>query len=114
MKKNNVYFDVLKRLWDLIKKASIAIISGVPPQKFYLKRNRKSNIIIRNEELTHTSEKHYHRPISKPAVEKQTLLKETKKQKGYRPYVFSAVIILLTYTRILGIMDNAIILSGNL
>ncbi len=28
-----------------------------------------------------TDEKYYHRPISKPAVETQTLLKETKKTK---------------------------------
>jgi hypothetical protein len=34
-----------------------------------------------NEEIGPDTEIHHHRPFSKPVVEKQTLLKETKKAK---------------------------------
>ena len=85
MKTKNIYADLLFRFWGFIKKVSTAIVSAIPNQNFYSTKNRKSKIFIRDEESASSSEKHYHRPISKPVVEKQTLIKETKKQKGYHP-----------------------------
>jgi len=85
MKTNNFYTILVFSVWYFIKKASMAIVSAFPTQKIHSKRNRRSKIYIRDEESISRSEKHYHRPMSKPAVEKQTLLKETKKQKIYRP-----------------------------
>ncbi|KPL17474.1 MAG: hypothetical protein AMS23_06310 [Bacteroides sp. SM1_62] len=85
MKENNIYSGILLSIWYLIKRTSIAIVSAFPAEKVYSRKNRKSKIYIRDIETPDNPEKHYHRPMSKPAVEKQTLLKDSKKQKGYRP-----------------------------
>ena len=84
MKPNNIYSNLIFRVWLFIKKASMAIVSAVPAEKVYSTKNRKSEVYIRDEDSKNDQEKHYHRPISKPVVEKQTLIKEVKKQKGYR------------------------------
>ena len=75
--------QIWKQSWGFIKKVSIAIVSAVPNQNIYSIKIRKSKIFVRDEESANSSEKLYHRPISKPVVEKQTLIKEAKKQKGY-------------------------------
>ena len=83
MKANNIYSDFLFRVWLFIKKASIAIVSGVPTQNLYSTKSSESRLYMRDEESDAGSEKHYHQPISKPAVEQQTMTKESKKKKGY-------------------------------
>ena len=85
MKTHNIYTNIIFSIWYFIKKASIAIVSAVPAEKIYSTKSRKSKMYIVDEESKNDKEKHYHRPISKPVVEKQTLTKEAKKQKGYRP-----------------------------
>jgi hypothetical protein len=69
----------------LIKRVSTAIVSAVPGEKIYSGKTGKSRVYIHDADSKNDPEKHFHRPMSKPAVEKQTLIKETKKQKGYRP-----------------------------
>lgn len=84
MKPTNIYSSYLQSLWNCFNKIDKAIISGIPSNKVYFKPNKKSTLQIKNKEIGPDTEKHHHRPISKPVVEKQTLLKETKKAKGYR------------------------------
>jgi hypothetical protein len=83
MKTNNYYTDLIKHAWNLIKKVSMAIVTGIPADKVYTANTRKSTLHLRDEEINAGPEKYYHRPISKPAVEKQTILKESKKQKKH-------------------------------
>jgi hypothetical protein len=85
MKTDNIYTKVILSIWYFVKKASIAIVSAVPNQKIRPTELRKSKLYFLDEDFKDDKEKHHHRPISKPVVEKQTLLKEAKKQKGYRP-----------------------------
>ncbi len=79
MNTTNIYFNYLNNVWRFIGKVSKAIVSGIPSQKIYLKPNRKSNVFVDDEELKPDYEKHYHKPLSKSAVEQQTLRKEIKK-----------------------------------
>lgn len=79
MKTKNIYANYLNDFWRLISKVSKAIVSGIPSQKVYLKPNIKSSVFVGDEEIKPDYEKHYHRPLSKPAVEQQTLRKEIKK-----------------------------------
>ena len=83
MKTRNIYTDLIMHSWKLVKKVSIAIVSAIPTGKVFRSNASKSRVPRRNEEIGKGTDKYYHRPISKPAVEKQTLLKETKKQKKY-------------------------------
>ncbi len=85
MKENNIYWSIVFGIWHFIRRASIAIVSAFPVEKVYSRKNRKSKIFVRDMAPSTHPEKHYHRPISKPAVEKQTLHKDVKKQKGQRP-----------------------------
>jgi hypothetical protein len=75
MKPTNIYSSYLQSLWNYFNKIAKAIMSGIPSNKVYFKSNKKSTIQIKNEEIGPDTEKHHHRPISKPVVEKQTLLK---------------------------------------
>jgi urate oxidase len=84
MKTTNIYSSYLQSLGNYFNKIAKTIISRIPTNKVYFKSNNKSTVQIKNEEIGPDAEKHHHRPISKPVVEKQTLLKETKKAKGYR------------------------------
>jgi hypothetical protein len=81
MKTRNLYADLVFKVWYFIKKASVAIVSVIPAKRIYIKKNRTSKIFIRDDEFSNIPEKHHHQPTSKPVVEKQTLLRETKKQK---------------------------------
>ena len=84
-KAKNIYIDFVYNVWYLIKKASKAIVSALPSETVYSTKTRISKTYFRDEDLNKDPEKHYHQKISKPAVEKQTLIKESKKQKGYHP-----------------------------
>lgn len=72
----------IRSIWDFVASLATAIVSGLPREKVVFKP--KTNTILQNkkENFKTDSEKHYHRPMSKPAVEKQTLLKEKKKAKA--------------------------------
>ena len=82
MEATNIYKAYLVRIWLIIKKISKAIVSAMPYENKKIRESRKSTVHIRDEVFKTNAEKHYHRPASKPAVEKQTLLKENKKKKG--------------------------------
>jgi hypothetical protein len=82
MKTRNVYMNVVKAVWNVIRKFSLAVVSGFPSQRISMTPERKSGIITRSGNFPKDREKHYHRPFSRPAVEKQTLLKESRKQKA--------------------------------
>ncbi|WP_163325375.1 hypothetical protein [Draconibacterium mangrovi] len=62
-------------------KMATAIVSGLPNSKVIFKPVNKSFLQIRTKNVKFHDEKYYHRPIAKPVVEKQTLLKEKKKVK---------------------------------
>ena len=85
MKAKNIYTGFVYNVWYFIKKVSMAVVSAIPGETVYSKKNRISKTYFRDEDLHKDPEKHYHQKISKPAVEKQTLLKEAKKQKGSHP-----------------------------
>ena len=80
--KNSIYKMSLVYIWGIIRKISLAIVSGISSDKITIPLKKRSNILITKEEIKKDWDKHYHRPVSRPAVEKQTLLKESKKQKG--------------------------------
>jgi hypothetical protein len=85
MKTQNICTKLILSIWYFIKKASIAIVLAVPYQKIRPTELRKTRLYFLDEGFKDDKEKHHFRPISKPVVEKQTLIKEAKKQKGYRP-----------------------------
>ncbi len=64
---------------NFVSKIASAIVSGIPREKIYCKPVAKTTFHQRNQNLKADSEKHYHRPASKPVPEQQTLLKEIKK-----------------------------------
>jgi len=72
----------LRRIGDIIARMSTAIVSGIPREKAVLKPRNRTTLQNRKLYTKPGSEKHYHRPLGKPAVEKQTLLKEKKKAKA--------------------------------
>jgi hypothetical protein len=78
----HMYMKYLNDFWRFIGKVSKAIVSGIPSQKVYLEPTRQSNVSVGDEEIKPNFEKHYHRPLSRPAVEQQTLRKESKKAGG--------------------------------
>ena len=75
-------FTQLKKLGDFFRKIATAIVSGLPRQTFVSKPMNKTVLYSKNENFKGDNKKHYHHPIAKPVVEKQTLLKETKKMKS--------------------------------
>ena len=81
MKPTNIYAGYLQSIWKYFTNIIKAIISGIPSNRVDTKPNQKSKVIVRDEEIRQDSEIHHHRPHSKPVVEKQTLLKESKKAK---------------------------------
>ncbi len=82
MKTKNVYIKYLNDFLRFLGKIPRAIVSGIASQKVYSRPNKKSTVYQSDEDVKPDVEKHYHRPVAKPVVEKQTLLKETKKVKG--------------------------------
>lgn len=83
MKTNNLYTDLILNAWEFVKKVSIGIVSALPAGKAYTTHTSTSRMHSRNEEIITGPDKYYHRPRSKPAVEKQTLLKEVKKPRKH-------------------------------
>jgi len=72
----------LQNLWNLIRKIAKAIVSGIPTEKTDLTPHQKSAVYNTQKKMKTDDQKHYHKPVGKPVVEKQTLLKEKKKAKG--------------------------------
>jgi hypothetical protein len=83
MKSYNIYTQFVMKIWCFVKKVSMAIVAGIPQKRIYSGNTLKWRVLNRNEETDVGSEKYYHRRRAKPAVEKQTLLKENKKQKKF-------------------------------
>lgn len=69
---------------NFMKKITTAIIAGIPDAGLKFKPWNRTTVYLKNKAVKPDIEKHYHRSKSKPAVEKQTLLKETKKAKTSR------------------------------
>jgi len=82
MKTKSSKLNQLKSLGSIFGKITTAIVSGLPKEKFFIKRENKAILQNKKESFKPDSKKHYHRPMAKPAVEKQTLLKEKKKAKA--------------------------------
>lgn len=82
MKRTKKESGFLQAVWNFIRRCCIAIVSGIPMQKVELKPQQKSTVYPPQKEKRTDSEKHYHKTVSKPVVEKQTLMKEKKKAKG--------------------------------
>lgn len=82
MRTTNIYLEYLNNFWCFLGKVAKAIVSGIPSQKTYLEPNKESKVFMGDENTKPDYEKHYHKPLSRPAVEKQTLRKEVKKAKG--------------------------------
>ena len=72
----------INKIEDFLAKIATSIVSGLPKEKFFLKPRKETILQERKTTLKSDSERHYHQPMSKPAVEKQTLLKEKKKNKA--------------------------------
>lgn len=72
----------LKILGGFFAKIVKAILSGITKEKVFLKPTNATILQTKKEHFKPNSEKHYHRPIAKPPVEKQTLLKESKRPKA--------------------------------
>ncbi len=72
----------LKSLGNFFGVIATSIVSGLPRKKILTKPSNASVLQTRKVSFKPDSEKHYHRPVAKPFVEKQTLLKETKKPKA--------------------------------
>lgn len=73
--------NYIRSIWNYIAKLATAIVSGLPREKVVFKPEAKTVMHKQKIIFKPDSEKHYHRPMAKPAVEKQTLLKENKKTK---------------------------------
>lgn len=79
MKNKNVNQNWFYSIGNFLKQISIAIVSGFPSKKMYFKKERNTVVYQKQQNIVLDNEKHYHKPIAKPVVEKQTLLKEKKK-----------------------------------
>lgn len=75
----NVKRKLVSNLTSLFSRIATVMISGLPRNKVLFKPVNKSFLQYRKENVKINSEKYYHKPIAKPVVEKQTLLKEKKK-----------------------------------
>ena len=76
MKKKNSYIKTILKLFAGFARA---MVSGLPREKLIYEP--KANLFLhqKEENIKNEAEKHYHRPVSKPRAEKQTLQKENKK-----------------------------------
>ncbi|WP_346856460.1 hypothetical protein [uncultured Draconibacterium sp.] len=79
MKKNK---SLISRILRFCGKIVTTIVSGLPRERITLKPENKATLVNKKESFKRDDEKHYHRPVAKPVVEKQTLLKEVKKTKA--------------------------------
>ena len=84
MKTKTLEFTRFNYLGNFFRRISIAIVSGLPREKILLKPENVTIMQPRKESYKPDSEKHYHHPLAKPVVEKQTLLKNKKKIKAPR------------------------------
>ena len=71
----------INNLTAFFGKIATVIVSGLPKAQFLFRPANKSIYHIKGSYVKPDSEKHYHKPIAKPVVEKQTLIKEKKKTK---------------------------------
>lgn len=81
MKATNIYQKYLNDFGRFLGKIPKAIVSGFPTKKVSFKPDRSEDVHLKNTAFKEDSEKHYHRPNPHASVEKQTLIKETKKAK---------------------------------
>ncbi len=72
----------IRKVMGTFANIATSVVSGLPRDKYLLKPENKVIIHNKKETFKPDDEKHYHRPIAKPVVEKQTLLKESKKKKA--------------------------------
>lgn len=82
MKSTSVFSTYLQKIWKYISVFTTSVVSGIPSDKNYFKPRKESTIQVKKEGMKPGFEKHYHRPVSKPVVEKQTLSQEKKKMKS--------------------------------
>ncbi|MFC2087762.1 hypothetical protein ACFLSA_06350 [Bacteroidota bacterium] len=82
MKTSSINTGFLQTLHYLYNKITSSKIFIIPATRLVFKPNRKSTVQINYKEMKIDTEKHYHRTVAKPVVEKQTLLKEKKKAKS--------------------------------
>lgn len=72
----------LRRLTAVFGKIATAVVSGLPKRKLLFRPVNKSLVHLGKTSVKPDNAKHYHKPIAKPVVEKQTLLKEKKKVRS--------------------------------
>ena len=75
----NAKGKMVSNLTSLFSKIATVMVSGLPRTKVLFRPVNKSFLKSRKENIKTNSEKYYHKPIAKPVVEKQTLLREKKK-----------------------------------
>ena len=78
----NIHIKYLNDTLRLVSNVFKSIVSIIPAQKVSMKPNKKSRVFVRDEDIKPDYEKHYHKPYSKPAVEKQKFRKESYKRTG--------------------------------
>ena len=81
MKTHTSKFNPIKSIGDFLWKIFTPLVSGLPHKTIFVKPENKFIIHTKKECLKINSERHYHRPIAKPVVERQTLPREKKKVK---------------------------------
>ena len=81
MKTTNATRSRLENVGGMIGNFAKAVVSGLPRNKVYIKTETKQTFHPQNRLLRSAYEKHYHRATGKPVVERQTLLKESKKAR---------------------------------
>ena len=75
----NAKGKLASNLTALFSKIATVLVSGLPRNRVLFRPLNKSFLQARKGNVKTNSEKYYHKPIAKPVVEKQTLLKEKKK-----------------------------------
>ena len=76
---NTIVFKNLHYLYRCILKSNIF---NIQRGKFLFKPDKNKRVHISyDNDMSIDHEKHYHRPNTRPVVEKQTLIQEKKKQK---------------------------------
>lgn len=79
MKNKSSKANIFEIAGQFFIKLATAIVSGLPREKYIMKPENERTVESKPKNLKSDDEKHYHRPSSRRAVEKQTLLKEKKK-----------------------------------
>jgi hypothetical protein len=74
--------NYIQNAWSYIAQLVTAIVSGLPREKVVFKPEAQIIMHKQKQNYKPDTDKHYHRPMAKPAVEKQTMLKEKKKAKA--------------------------------